>query len=259
MTSLSPGLDVRTDDEVLYLTLNRPDRRNALSDDILDALLAATDDLPASLRAIVIRGAGEVFCAGGDITQFKANLQGGDPGEIAAYNRRFGTFLARLRGVGAPVIAAVQGAAMGGGMGLAAAADITIANPGVRFSLTETTLGLPPAQICAFVVSRIGATAARRLMLTAALFDTADAHRLGLIDEVAGDLDDAVAAVLAQIRRCGPRANAATKALIDRCLHDPLPQVLDSAAADFAAAMLGDEAREGVCAFLERRSPAWNQ
>lgn len=243
--------------DVLFVTLNRPDRRNALSDGVLDQLLDLTTTIEDGLRAVVIRGAGGIFCAGGDIKQFKSALQGAPAADIARYNRRYGTVLRNLGALPVPVIAAVEGAAIGGGMGLAAIADITIAERGATFALTETTLGLPPAQICAFVVARIGAPQARRLMLTAARFGADEAIRIGLVDEVAGDVDAALDAVLQRIRRCGPAANAMTKRLVAAAAEYPLDAFLDHAADQFAKAMLAPEAREGVQAFLDNRKPVW--
>ncbi len=244
-------------DGALFVTLNRPDRRNALTDVVLDGLLALTETMRPGLRAIVIRGAGGIFCAGGDIRQFQSILQGAEVREIAAYNRRYGEILKRLCEVPVPVVAAVEGAAMGGGIGLASVADITIASSDVKFSLPETTLGLPPAQICAFVVARIGPHQARRLMLTAARFDAAEAVAIGLVDEIVDDMDAGIASILARIRRCAPGANAMTKQLVGAVAQRPLDQLLDDAADLFGEAMLGDEAREGVQAFLDTRKPAW--
>lgn len=243
--------------DVLFVTLNRPDRRNALSDAVLDRLLDLTGTMRGDLRAVVIRGAGGIFCAGGDIKQFKAALQGAPAADIARYNRRYGTVLRNLDELPVPVIAAVEGAAIGGGMGLAAIADVTIAERQAKFSLTETTLGLPPAQICAFVVARIGAHQARRLMLTAARFGADEAARIGLVDEVTDDVDAAIDAVLDRVRRCGPAANAMTKRLVAAMAEHSLDAFLDHAADAFAKAMLAPEAREGVQAFLDNRKPVW--
>jgi isohexenylglutaconyl-CoA hydratase len=247
--------DVR--DSVLFLTLNNPERRNALSDAVLDRFLELTEQPPEGLRAVVIRGAGGIFCAGGDIKQFRTDLQEKSPAEIAAYNRRYGEILRRLDELPLPVIAAVEGAAMGGGMGLASIADITIAHSGAKFALSETRIGLPPAQICAFVVARIGAHQSRRLMLTAAQFDAEEACRIGLADVISDDIDSAVESTLARIFRCAPGANAMTKQLIATTQALPLGATLDHAADLFSDAMLGDEAREGLEAFLQRRTPAW--
>jgi isohexenylglutaconyl-CoA hydratase len=259
---MSDELRVSERDGVVVATLNRPERRNALSEPLMAALMDLADDLagqPGRARALVLRGAGPAFCAGGDIGWFRDGLQNGglDPGAVAAANRRYGTVLSALDRLPVPVIAAVHGAAMGGGVGLACVADVTLAAPEAVFSLTETTLGLTPAQICAFVVDRIGAHQARRLMLTAARLPAEAAREVGLVDEVAEDLDAALDRVLRQVRRCAPEANALTKALIADTLSGPRDAVLDRAAEQFAGAMAGAEARAGVSAFLGKAAPPW--
>ncbi|AXQ31836.1 enoyl-CoA hydratase/isomerase family protein [Solimonas sp. K1W22B-7] len=250
---------------VLTVTLNRPERRNALSATLINSLQQLATyarQNHGTLRAVVLRGAGGVFCAGGDIKDFRSVSQNGvsDARQIAAHNRTYGTLLSALDRLPQVVIAAVEGAAMGGGVGLASIADITLATADARFSLTETTLGLPPAQISPFVVARVGAHQARRLMLTAARFDAATAAALGLVDEVLADsiaLDRAIERVLAQVLRCAPGANAMTKNLVHAAATTPLDELLDTAAAQFAAAMLGAEARDGVSAFISKGHPSW--
>ncbi len=256
---------VETRNGVLYVTLNRPESRNALSEKVLDGLQLVCDYVVSdatALRALVLRGAGGVFCAGGDIKGFRSAFLDGhvDAIEIAAANRRYGVLLAELDQLPVPVIAAIEGAAMGGGVGLAAIADVAIATADTTFSLTETTLGLPPAQIAPFVIARIGAHPARRLMLTAARLDGIQAAKVGLVDEVVADSAGLVVAVeqtLHRIRRCAPGANAMTKALVHASATLPLDELLDHSAHRFAEAMLGAEAREGVGAFLNRSKPVW--
>lgn len=254
---MSDEILVEDTNNVLYVTLNSPELRNPLSDVVLDRLMQITRNIRKGLRAVVLRGAGGMFCAGGDIKQFKSALQGAPAEEIARYNRRYGDILRRLNEIPVPVISAVEGAAIGGGMGLAAIADITIAERNAKFALTETKLGLPPAQICAFVVDRIGTHNARRLMLTAARFGVEEAVRIGLVDEVTDDVDSAIKATLDSISLCGPDANAMTKQLVAATQKMPLDELLDYAAEMFAAAMLSAEACEGVQSFIDRREPAW--
>jgi isohexenylglutaconyl-CoA hydratase len=257
-------LALTEDDGVLHVTLDRPDQRNAIDDvmaEELTAVFAHCAEREGELRAVVVRGAGGTFCAGGDLKGFATALNGeADRDAVAAANRTAGTFLTALAGLPQVTVAAVEGAAMGGGVGLAATVDVCLTTADARYSTTETTLGIVPAQIAPFLVRRLGATTTRRITLTAARFDGTEAARLGLADEVVPDapaLDAAVAAVLEQVRRCAPRANAATKRLVDRAGDLPLDAYLDEAAGVFADTLLGDEAREGVTAFVERRRPAW--
>jgi isohexenylglutaconyl-CoA hydratase len=254
---------------VLHVTLNRPERRNAMSSQLVDELCAtfdATRTLP-ELRAIVLRGAGGNFCAGADVKNMSSTREGasaapmGDPKQLAARaNRRFGDVMTAAQATDAPIVALVEGAVMGGGFGLVCVSDLAIALSDARFGLPETGLGLIPAQIAPFVVQRIGLTQARRLMLTGARFDGIEALRIGLVHELASstqELEAKLAAALTQIRRCGPRANAATKRLVLGSLGRPLPELLDEAAQVFAEASLGDEAREGTTAFVQKRPPSW--
>lgn len=253
-------------DGVLHVTLNRPDRRNALSPRMVAELIevfttVANDE---ALRAVVLRGAGGTFCAGADIKEMgsaRATQDDSDPMQaIARNNRRFGDLVMAVQGVPAPVVAVVEGSVMGGGIGIVCASDVALALRDARFGLPETGLGLIPAQIAPFVVQRVGLTHARRLMLTGARFDGTEAQRIGLVHEAHDNvaaLDASLDATLAQIRRCAPRANAATKRLVLGTLGRDLPSVLDEAAQVFARASIGDEAREGTIAFIQKRLPEW--
>lgn len=257
------------DGAVLRVTLNRPDARNALDGPTVETLHDVLDEIhdDRTVRAVVLSGAGDVFCAGGDIKGFRDVFQSGAAdrqavARVTADNRRFGDLLLRLDTAPQTVVCVVQGAAMGGGIGLIAVSDIAIAEADARFSMTETSIGLPPAQIAAFVLRRIGLTQARRLMLTAARFDGTEAQRLGLVHLIApkrDDLADVESEVLDAIDRCSPMANAATKEILHAALERPLDEALDFAAETFAECMLGTDGLEGVSAFLERRKPAWRE
>ena len=164
---------------VLHIYLNRPEVKNALVDGVVNelhaVLNAARDD--RSLRALVIRGEGGTFCAGGDIKAFKSGLQEVPPSdeEVARGNRSFGDLMIRINEQPQTVIMLVEGAAIGGGLGLCCVGDITIVTHDTKFRLSETSLGIPPAQIAPFVTERVGLTTARRLMLTGASFTGEDA------------------------------------------------------------------------------------
>lgn len=259
------ALDLR--DGILWLSLNRPESRNALSDEMLEELMAVVSVLEnrPTVRAVVVRGAGGTFCAGGDIRGFRASFEAppplaGEADPIARHNRRFGAFMAAFNALPQTVVAVVEGAAFGGGLGLVCASDVALCMHETRFALSETGLGIPPAQIAPFVVQRIGLTQARRLALTGARFDGREALRIGLVHHSFADrpsLEEGLTAVLASIGRCAPGANAATKRILFESLALPLPDVLDRAAEVFAACLRGSEGREGVQAFLEKRAPAW--
>lgn len=250
-------------DGAAVVTLNRPDSRNAMSlemvDELIDALGAAE---AAGDRAIVLRGAGGHFCSGGDIkdmgaAQSRPVQDGVDP--VAAVNARFGALCAAYAATGLPVIAAVEGAVMGGGFGLACVADVVIAADTAVFRLPETGLGLVPAQIAPFLVERLGYSEAKRLAVTGGKLTAQEARTIRLVHEVAapGDLDASVGAALTQIRKGAPDAIAATKALIRRARLEAPADLIEDAAAVFAQAARGPEGAEGLTAFLEKRPAIW--
>ena len=247
----------------LYVTLNRPAVRNALNARMVAELNQILSYLETNkqIRSLVLQGIDGMFCAGGDIKQFRQIFQGEmSAAEVAAANREVGALLERLNKLPQTVVMLIAGAAIGGGFGLVCVSDVAITTANARFSLSETSLGVPPAQIAAFAVERIGFTQARRLMLTAARFQGEEAKSLGIVHYVAAD-DKALGAMgeklLAEIENCAPTANALTKAILHSTRELSLPAVLDKASHHFADAMLGVEGREGVAAFLEKRRPSW--
>ena len=240
---------------VLHITLNRPECRNAMSLEMVNELRAVVAQLDDQVRAVVLSGAGGHFCAGADV---KDLVSAGD--QLQALNRAFGTLLQEVEAVSQVVIVVLQGAVLGGGLGLACVSDISIADHQAQFGLPETSLGLLPAQIAPFVVKRIGLTQARRLALTAARFDGQEAERLGLVHFTERDpqaLAERLDEVLGQVLRCAPGANARTKALLLASVDEPIGVVLDRGAQWFAEAVSGAEGVEGTRAFLQRRRPEW--
>ncbi|MCP1624456.1 isohexenylglutaconyl-CoA hydratase [Pseudomonas nitroreducens] len=254
---------LETEGGVLHVTLNRPDSRNAMSLAMvseLRAVLAAVRD-DRGVRAIILRGAGGHFCAGGDIKDM-AGARAAGPDAYAALNRAFGGLLEEAQAQPQVLVAVLEGAVLGGGFGLACVSDIALAAVDAQFGLPETSLGILPAQIAPFVVKRIGLTQARRLALTAARFDGREALRLGLVHacaDSADNLGEQLAETLDQVRRCAPGANAATKALLLATETQALGPLLDDAARQFAAAVTGAEGAEGTLAFVQKRKPNWAQ
>jgi len=250
---------------VLHVTLNRPSARNAMSLQMVDDLRAVLDDAQAAgdVRAIVLRGAGGHFCAGADLqdmAQARQREVAGDTQAVAAVNARFGALCGAFARTGLATIAVLEGTVMGGGLGLACVVDVVLAGQGAQLRLPETSLGVVPAQIAAFLVERVGASQARRLAVTGAKLSAAQALTIGLVHEVHADgaaLDAALAATLAQILRCAPGAIAATKSLMARALHAPAADLVDDAARLFAQAARGPEGIEGMTAFLQKRPPSW--
>lgn len=256
-------LDVRNG--ILYLTLNRPEVRNAMSlamvKELQQIFAAITDD--ASIRAVVMRGSGGHFCAGGDVKDM-ANARAaaadhqGDP--YYELNRAFGRMLMQAEALPQVVIAVLEGAVLGGGFGLACISDVALALNDTQFGLPETGLGIIPAQIAPFVVRRIGLTQARRLALLGLRFNGAHAVEMGLVHQSAADvevLDQLLQETLQNVRRCAPQANRATKALLMDVNNTALDALLERAARDFSAAVRGPEGIEGTLAFVQKRLPAW--
>jgi isohexenylglutaconyl-CoA hydratase len=253
----------------LHVTLNRPETRNALGGEMVPELLSVVTFLESArdIACVVLRGAGGTFCAGGDIKGFMAQFKSpapapGERDPIALNNRRFGTFLKRFDSLPQTIVVAIEGAAFGGGLGLASIGDVVIAMADTRFAMSETGLGVVPAQIAPFVAARIGVPQARRLALTGMRFDGREALRIGLVHQICEDkasFEAALAKILADINRCAPGANAATKRLLLASRTTPLDPLLDDAADAFAAALRSAEGKEGVTAFLEKRPAAWTK
>ena len=256
-------LNVERHGPVMKVTLNRPDVRNALSQLMLaelgEVFGEARDD--EAVRVLVLMGAGGNFCAGGDFKGMQKSdaAQSSSTEPTAASNRRFGAFLEQAETFPKALIALVEGACMGGGVGLLAVADWVITEKGAQIGTPEVTVGIVPAQITPFVVQRIGTAHARRLAAFGLRLNAEEAHRIGLVHELAanhGELMDKGAAAINQCLRCAPGAVAETKKLVRASSREPLGALLDNASHMFAAALAGD-AKEGIRAFLEKRKPAW--
>lgn len=247
----------------LILTLNAPATRNALSDAMVQVLGEALAEAAQieGLRAVVLRGAGGHFCAGGDFSGFKRLIAeprpeaGPDP--IAVANRRFGALLEQLAACPVPTIAIVEGAALGGGVGLAAACNVVLASDTASFGMPEVTLGLPPAQIAPFVADRIGAGPALRLLLTGRRISAAEAMALGLSDEMlTGDhLDARLQHWLSLLQKAEPQCLRHTLQIVRSIAGRGA--TLDLAAGLFAQALRSGTAAEGLAAFGAKRPPLW--
>ncbi|WP_193789300.1 enoyl-CoA hydratase/isomerase family protein [Sulfuritalea hydrogenivorans] len=256
------ALSIRQDGGVLHLTLNRPEVRNAMSLAMVDELLAALNAAEADgvTRVIVLRGAGGHFCAGADLKDMAAARASEDSDPVAHTNTRFGWLCAEFARTPLAVVAVVEGTVMGGGFGLACAADVTLAHASASFRLPETSLGLVPAQIAPYLVERLGFAEAKRLAVTGGKLDARTALTLRLVHAVADDeaaLSGALANVLNDILACAPGAVAATKRLIAKARLAAPESLIDEAAAAFSLAAQGSEGIEGTTAFLQKRKPSW--
>ncbi|MBA3325012.1 MAG: crotonase/enoyl-CoA hydratase family protein [Rhodobacteraceae bacterium] len=245
---------------VARLTLNRPEKHNVLSAAMCDDLTAAAEALnaDAGLRTVVLTGAGASFCAGGDLQWMRAQFDASRETRLTEA-RRLARMLQALNTLRHPLIARVNGAAYGGGVGLMAVCDAVIAMDAARFGLTETRLGLIPATISPYVIARIGEGRARAVFFSARIFDAAEARDLGLVTRIAaaGALDAAVEAEIAPYFAAAPGAVSAAKRLA-RSLGPRIDEaVIEATIARLADAWETEEARAGVAAFLEKRRAPW--
>ena len=242
------GLDIRRDGNVLRITLDKPERRNAFDAQLIRELTEAFGDV-GDARAVVLAGSGPSFCAGADIEWHRSSIDLSFE-ENVEDNLRLYRMCETVDRSPAPVVARVQGYALGGGSGLVACSDVAVAAPDATFGFSEVKLGIIPAVISPFVLSKIGSHT-RRYFLTGERFDAATAQRIGLVDEIAADLDGAVERVVGELLTSGPKAARAAKALVRRRPGG------EEAARIAAGLRAGEEGQEGLRAFLEKRPAAW--
>lgn len=244
------GLRVEREGAVLHVTLARPERRNAFDAALIAALTDAFADV-GDARCVVLAGEGESFCAGADVEWQRASVDLTFDENVEDAMRLY-RMLEAIDTCPAPVVARVQGYALGGGSGLVACCDVVIAAPDAVFGYSEVRLGIIPAVISPFVLPRIGAGAARRYFLTGERIDAATALRIGLVHEVAENVDAAVDGVVEAILLGGPEAVRAAKQLVRD--HPPGEETARIAAHRRAS----EEGQDGLRAFLEKRRAAWH-
>lgn len=246
---------------VAHVTLDRPSVKNAFDDvlikELTDALgVIAKDD---DVRVMVLTGAGDVFSAGADLNWMK---------KVAGYTFEenvqdalvFARMLEMLYRLPKPTIARVNGACMGGGVGLVSACDIGVSTRDAKFALREILLGIAPATISPYVLRKIGETNAHDYFLTGRIFDAERACEIGLVNEVADitDLDHAVDRWVERFLKAGPKAIAVTKQLMNRVSWSSIDEVQEYTARTIAGLRGSDEGQEGFAAFFEKRKPRWD-
>lgn len=253
-------LDLTVDGPVMTVSLARPDSHNALNADLIGELTRVFDDLAEdeNARVVVLTGEGRSFCAGADVGYMRdtAKLSYEENLEDA---RRLGAMFRAVDECPKPVVAKVRGAAMGGGAGLVAAADVAVADEETRFAFSEVRLGIAPATIAPFVVRKIGTSHARSLFLTGERFGAARAREIGLVhgSVPSGELDAAVEGKVRELLQGGPDAQAAVKALLRQLeTVEPMdaPGLMSRLISEIRP---GEEGQEGLAAFLEKRGPRW--
>src|SRR5207253_3369758 len=244
---------------VTTLTLNRPEKRNAISFELVEELLRALDEIEKSdAQVLIITGAGKAFCAGLDLDDLKALV-----GKSHEENVKDSAFMARLfRRIyefPLPTIAAVSGAAIAGGTGIATMCDFTLAVPDAKFGYTEVRIGFVPAIVSSFLVMQVGHKIARDLLLTGRLFDAAEAHRIGLVNEIVAreQLMTRARELAAQLMENSPSSMRLTKKLINGFIAAQLDRQIAQAVEDNARIRTTADFREGISSFFEKRKPKW--
>jgi methylglutaconyl-CoA hydratase len=250
---------ISDDGAVRTITLNRPDRRNAMTPEMQAELIAAMDEAAsADCRVLVFRGAGEVFCSGLDLSVLQG-LANKSSDDHKADAERVAKLFRTLYELPLPTIAAVHGAAIAGGTGLATLCDFTLAVPTAKFGYTEARIGFVPALVSAFLALQVGDKRSRDLLLTARVFDAAEAYRLGLISEIvsAEDLTTRVASLAQSLIRNSPTSLAATKRLLAAQNRPWLDVAIAEAINANGESRKTADFQEGTRAFLEKREPIW--
>ncbi len=244
------ALRVEQDGDLLLVTLARPERRNAFDAGLITELTEAFGAVPDDVRAVLLSGDGESFCAGADVEWMRSSIELSYE-ENVADARRLRKMLETIDSCPTPVVARVHGHALGGGCGLVACSDIVVTAPDTVFAFSEVKLGIIPAVISPFALAKIGPSVARRYFVTGEPFDARTALRIGLVHEVAEDLDAAVRRIVENLRSAGPEAARHAKKLV---LERP-----DGLGTErrIAQRRTSEEGQEGLRAFLEKRRPNW--
>jgi len=244
------GLRIERYGAILRITLAKPERRNAFDAELIAELHEAFSDV-GDARVVVLAGDGPSFCAGADVEWQRASIDLSFE-ENVEDARRLYEMMTAVDACPAPLVARVQGFALGGGSGLVACSDIVVAAPDATFGFTEVRLGIIPAVISPFVFAKIGTGAARRFFLTGERFDAQTAQRIGLVQQVADDIDGAVERFVGELLKSGPEATRAAKRLARE--HPSDGAELARIAAGLRS---GAEGQEGLRAFLDKREPGW--
>jgi methylglutaconyl-CoA hydratase len=245
---------------IVKITLNRPEKRNALSFQLLEELLTAFEEIEQSnAQVVILTGAGKAFCAGMDLDEL-GTLTGKSHAENVEDSRRMARIFRLLYDFPKPTIAAVNGAAIAGGTGLATMCDFTLAVPEAKFGYTEVRIGFVPAIVSSILVWQVGHKIARDLLLTGRIFDAAEAHRLGLVNEVVPpeQLIIRARALASQLMENSPSSLRLTKKLINGFISAQLDQQIEQAVNENAGIRQTADFREGVSSFLEKRNPRWS-
>jgi methylglutaconyl-CoA hydratase len=247
-------------DGIATITLNRPDKRNAISFQLVEELMAALDAIERSAaQVMILTGAGKAFCAGMDLDELKS-LLGKTHSDNVKDSARMAEMFRRIYDFPKPTIAAVNGAAIAGGTGFATMCDFTLAVPEAKFGYTEVRIGFVPAIVSSILAWQVGHKIARDLLLSGRIFDAAEAHRYGLVNEIVEPdrLITRARELAAQLLENSPSSVRATKKLINSFIGMQLDKQIEEAIEDNARIRTTADFREGVSSFLEKRKPVWS-
>ena len=244
---------------VAWITLARPERRNAFDAELIAALVAALKQIDLAARAVVLASKGDAFCAGADLNWMKGMVDFGIEQNLTD-SRALAEMFRALDELPMPLLARVQGAAIGGGAGLVAVADIAVASSEATFGFTEVRLGIIPAVVSPYVVRKIGPAHATALFASGIRFDAGRAHEIGLVEAVVApeELDAKLKLYLDAIIAGGPNAVNAAKRLVRDVAGRPIDEVRELTVERIAAHRVSAEGQDGMRAFLERRKARWD-
>jgi methylglutaconyl-CoA hydratase len=253
-------IEVKSENKVAWITLNRPDVRNAFNEVMIDELIQAIDAVEKDddVRVVVLTGRGKAFCAGADLNWMK-KMKGFTYEENMKDALQLAELMFRLYDLPKPTIARVNGASIGGSNGLVAACDIAIASHRAEFSMSEVKIGLVPACIGPYVLKKVGENACRELFLTGERISADQAKAVGLVNDVVThtNLSKRVGEKVSNLITGGPHALAVSKELINKISFMSLEEAREYTARVIAELRSGDEAQEGMAAFLDKRRPGW--
>jgi len=245
---------------VATITLNRPDKRNAISYELIEELLRAFDEVvKSSAVVLILTGTGKAFCSGMDLENLKS-LIGRSPEQSLKDTQTMARLFRTLYDFPKPTIAAVNGAAIAGGTGLATLCDFTLAVPDAKFGYTEVRIGFVPAIVSTFLLRQVGEKVARDLLLTGRLFEAAEAQRIGLVTEIVPpeNLMARSRELAAQLMENSPASLLYTKRLLSDAARAELDGQIEAAVRENAAIRETADFREGITSFLEKRKPKWS-
>lgn len=251
-----PGLQVERADGVLRLVLDRPERRNALDDQVLEGMIAAVTD-PGDARVVVITGSGDrVFCSGADLAGMADDATGLERHEARGGLRRL---VVAIRACPLPVVARVQGLCLAGGVGLALGCDVVLASSAAQFGLPEVDLGLWPFMVSALLAAHVSPKVASELMLTGRRIGASEAHQIGLVSRLlpAESFDTDVEGIVAGLAAKPPVAVRLGKAAFLSALETPLVPALEAMQAQLSLLATTEDVNEGVAAFFGKRKAVW--